>query len=201
MPDNAHVHLYAVAFHLGEHLGQGLLHPEVQLRKAFPQFFAQRYQDRGLPEDGGVVFVRNVVKERTGGRYLLPGLQRHAQVGLRQGRQVMAALRIEHVVHELDVPPSAVQVHAFLCQRIGQLFEIHAIFVDAGIFQEAFRLGRGQLHGQAVCAEDDGSPAEHQAHFPGLLCCGRHLRESGFPVFHKGRRYARFAFGFARYDR
>ena len=132
-PELRHIHLDAVPFHLRQYLGQRLFHGVVEGRKVFPEFVTQRNEYSRFLQTRGVVFLGNLVKE---GSRLYRGrcfFQRYPQICLRQGGQFVAALRIQHIVHELDVVPLAFQAYPFLCQRVGHLLKIHPVFGNGGI--------------------------------------------------------------------
>ena len=162
-----HVHFHAVPFHLSQHFGQRLLHGVVEIRQVFPELVSQRNEHGSLLEARGIVFLGLLVKEGAGGNGGRSLLQRHAQIGLRQGGEFVAALGIEHVVHELDVVPLAFQAYPFGRQLVGHLLQVHAVLGHGGVFQETLHVIpglTGNLTDHSVCRQNQLASGQHHPH-------------------------------------
>ena len=160
------VHLDPVAFHPGQHFGQGLFHFVVEVRQVLAQFVSEGYQDGGPGEVRGIVFLRGFVKEGAGHGRGRCFLQRHAQIGLRQGGELVAALGVEHVVHEFDVVPLPFQPDSFRRQLPRNFLEVDAVLGDAFVLQEVLRFVRGDSSHLFACGQQQAGAACRQPYFP-----------------------------------
>ena len=81
----------------------------------------------------------------------------------------MAALRIEHIVHELDIVPLPLKAYPLGRQQIGLPLQVHAVFGNGGVFQQSFSFLQGHGGHLAIGRYHYPTPAEHQAGLARLL--------------------------------
>ena len=179
-PQLGHVHLHAVSLHLGQHLGQGLLHAVVEGGKLLPELVSEGNEDGRFLQARGIVLLGDVVKEGAGssrGRCLL---QRYAQVCLRQGGEFVASLGVDDIVHELDVVPLSLQADALGRQVVRRLFEVYAVLGHGSVFQQVLRLGRDDRSHLFTCGQEQvGTAAYHQPNFSTAFSCRKDFGQGG----------------------